>query len=198
MYANAAARRPVTASLRPATSDPAVSDRVEWLVVRAARGDRAAFDELYACTIDRVYAVCLRLSGERAAAERLTQDTYVRAWQKLRTFRADAAFTTWLHRLAVNVVLGELRQARRRAARELSFEEEDAGALRAHAPEPGLRLDLERAIATLPAGARAVLVLHDIEGYRHDEIAQLLGIASGTAKAQLHRARRLLQERLNR
>ena len=181
----------------PATVDSG-SVRIERLAARAARGDRASFDELYACTVERVYALCLRLSGERGAAERLTQDTYVRVWQTLPTFRAEAAFTTWLHRLTINVVLGAARQAQRHAGRELGIDEEHADFVAARAPEPGLRLDLERAIASLPAGARAVLVLHDIEGYRHDEIAGLLGIAPGTAKAQLHRARRLLRERLNR
>lgn len=184
---------------RPAAQpDPAdEAGAVERLAMRAARGDRAAFDELYARTVDRVYAVCLRVSGDRTTAEGLTQDTYVRVWQKLATFRADSAFTTWLHRLAVNVVLNDVRQAQRRRGREYRLGDEVLVA-RPDQADPAMRLDLERAIATLPPRARAVLVLHDVEGYKHHEIAELLGIATGTAKAQLHRARMLLQQRLER
>ncbi|MGH7444667.1 MAG: RNA polymerase sigma factor [Longimicrobiales bacterium] len=166
--------------------------------MRAARGDRAAFDQLYARTVDRVYAVCLRVSGDRATAEALTQDTYVRVWQKLDTFRSDSAFTTWLHRLAVNVALNDCRQAQRRRGREHPLGDEDVLVASPDRADPTVRLDIERAIATLPVRARAVLVMHDVEGYKHHEIAELLGIATGTAKAQLHRARRLLQQRLER
>ncbi len=186
----------MTPLVRPVLLDRAFDDAaIGQLVVRAAAGDRGAFDALYAHTVERVYGVCLRLSGHRPTAERLTQDTYVRVWHKLGTFRGEAAFTTWLHRLAVNVVLNDAREAQRRDGRERALTEADSRRPM-RASEPGVRLDVERAIAALPPRARAVLVLHDVEGYKHHEIAELLGIAVGTAKAQLHRARQLLQQRL--
>lgn len=168
------------------------------LVCRAQAGERRAFDALYHRNVERVYAVCLRMSGEVAEAERLTQDTFVRAWQKLSSFRGESAFSSWLHRLAVNVVLQDGRSERRRRSRVEAVERPESltAAVRTHDAE--LALDLERAIATLPRGARTVLVLHDIEGYKHEEIAAMLGTAVGTTKAQLHRARRLLRERLER
>ena len=168
------------------------------LVERARAGDREAFDALYARHVGRVYALCLRMSGDREAAERLTQDAFVRAWQRISGFRGDAAFGSWLHRLAVNVVLMDGRSESRRRARV--FEVEDPGVFERgrDAPADDVRMDLEAAIAKLPKGARAVLVLHDVEGYPQQEIADMLGIAVGTVKAQLHRARRLLRERLDR
>jgi RNA polymerase sigma factor (sigma-70 family) len=168
------------------------------LVRRAQSGDRAAFDALYYRNVERVYAVCLRMCGDVDRAERLTQDAFVRAWQKLGSYRGESAFSSWLHRLSVNVVLGDARQDRRRTARVENVES-PAAFERVTAPRDAeAGMDLERAIASLPNGARTVLVLHDIEGYRHDEIAAMLGTAVGTTKAQLHRARRLLRERLER
>ncbi len=170
------------------------------LVRQAARGDTRAFERLYRAHVNRVYGLCVRLAdGDHAKAEQYTQDAFVRAWEKLDTFRGDCQFSTWLHRLTVNLVLGEYRLLRR----WVSFEDESAGvdgdtALAAGAEHPQLnlgdRIDVERALAKLPRGARAVLVLHDVEGYQHDEIARLTGIAVGTSKAQLHRARRLMKE----
>ena len=168
---------------------------VAALLPRARAGDRDAFDGLYALTVARVYGLCLRMSGSTGEAERLTQDTYVRAWTKLDSFRGDAEFGTWLHRVAVNVVLQDRRSAQRRLER---VEYADALDAPARAAEPGLRLDLERAIAALPPGARAALVLHDVEGYKHEEIARMTGSAVGTIKAQLHRARRLVRRALER
>jgi RNA polymerase sigma-70 factor (ECF subfamily) len=167
------------------------------LVQRAQNGDRAAFDALYTRYAGRVYALCLRMAGSRAEAERLAQDTFVRAWQRLDSFRGESAFGSWLHRIAVNAVLEDARRERRRTDRIESVYDIEVHAppVRSHVED---RLDLERAIATLPPGARAVLVLHDIEGYTHDEIGAMLGIAAGTAKAQLHRARRLLRGWLER
>jgi RNA polymerase sigma-70 factor (ECF subfamily) len=134
------------------------------------------------------------MCGDPSLAEELTQEAFIRAWQRLGSFRGDSAFSTWLHRLSVNVVLGHLRSTKRRAERELPeverFEPADAD----RAPEPGTAVDLERAINTLPQGARTVFVLHDVEGYRHREIAEIAGMAEGTSKAQLHRARKLLRE----
>ena len=168
------------------------------LVQRAQAADREAFDVLYAKHVGRVYAVCLRMCANTSEAERLTQDAFVRAWQRLSSFRGDSEFSSWLHRLAVNVVLEDSRAARRRHARVQEVEDpsyfERGG--RDHAVDHDSRMDLEQAIATLPPGARQALVLHDVEGYKHEEIATLLGIAAGTVKAQLHRARRLMRERL--
>jgi RNA polymerase sigma-70 factor (ECF subfamily) len=169
--------------------------------VRLARaGDRAAFERLYRSHVGRVHALCLRLSGERGLASEFTQDAFVLAWQKLSLLESDAAFASWLYRLTVNVVFMKLRRLKKWSNRE-------AGSDVLEAVEPtrgrrddgaGSRVDLERAIATLPAQARAVFVLHDIEGYRHDEIANHMSIAVGTSKAQLHRARHLLREVLDR
>lgn len=165
------------------------------LVRRAQGGDRSAFEALYRAAVGRVYAVCLRMTGNRTSAEELTQEAFVRAWRKLGTFRGEAAFTTWMHRLAVNVVLGARRSGSRRP--EVSSEDEPAVAERSAPPIASVEaIDLERAIAGLPTRARQVFVLHEIEGYRHDEIAELAGMAVGTSKAHLNRARRLLREAL--
>ncbi len=175
---------------------PVESASDDGLVRRAQADDRAAFDSLYAQHVGRVYAVCLRMCANRLEAEQLTQDVFVKAWQKLKTFRGQSAFGSWLYRLAVNVVLQEGRSTRRRTARVLNMAEPELFE-RATAPTASDdRLDLERAIATLPNGARQVLVLHDIEGYKHEEIARLTGTTVGSVKSQLHRARRLLRERL--
>ncbi len=163
------------------------------LVRQAQQGDQAAFQSLYREHVGRVYALCLRLTADAAEAEELTQDAFVRAWERLATFRGESAFSSWLYRLTVNVVFMSRRAARRRAQRV--FATDNPGALERPGREsnPGVGLDLERAVAALPPGAREVFVLYDVEGYRHEEIAQLTGIAVGTSKAQLFRARRLLR-----
>lgn len=165
------------------------------LVERAQRGERGAFESLYHEHVGRVHALCLRMSGDRGRAEELTQDVFVRAWSRLDSFRGDAAFGTWLHRIAVNAVLQKRRSDRRREQRVETREllEYEAPATR---ERPAEQLDLERAIARLPEGAKAVFLLHDVHGYKHHEIADMMGIAVGTTKAQLHRARRLLREAL--
>jgi len=168
------------------------------LVARAQAGDQTAFRELYREHAGRVYALCLRLTGDSRDAEERTQDVFVRLWDKLRSFRGDSAFSSWLHRLAVNVVLNERRTTGRRERRVMPAEDLDNVAGAQHAAPLHLNIDLERAIAELPDGAREVFVLYDIEGYGHGEIAQLVGIAEGTSKAQLFRARRLLREKLER
>jgi RNA polymerase sigma-70 factor (ECF subfamily) len=172
-------------------------------VARAAAGDRVAFERLYRLHVNRVFSLCARMAGERTLAEELTQDVFVRAWEKLSLFRGESSFSTWLHRLAVNVVLNARKTEGRQRSR---FEEndDDAGGMDVHAGvvgaplPPGDMLDLEDAIARLPPGARRVFVLHDVEGYKHEEIAEMLGVTSGATKAQLHRARLLLRETLNR
>jgi len=162
------------------------------LVQRARAGDEAAFEALYRAHAGRVYALCLRMTGDEAVAKELTQDAFVRAWEQLRSFRGDAAFGTWLHRLTVNAVLMDRRQAARR--REDALEAEGTAAPAALRAQPELRMDIEAAVRALPPMARQVLVLHDIEGYEHAEIGRALGIAEGTSKAHLFRARRLLRE----
>ncbi len=134
--------------------------------------------------------------ADPSRAEDLTQEAFVRAWEKLPSFRGESAFGTWLHRLTVNVVLGRLRSSRRRRGEVMATEELRVVPERGPAREPGAGIDLERAIAALPPQARLVFVLHDVEGFRHAEIAGLAGIAEGTSKAHLHRARRLLREAL--
>jgi RNA polymerase sigma-70 factor (ECF subfamily) len=182
---------PLTLSPTPASDDVAL----------AITGDRRAFERLYRANVDRIFSVCVRMVGDRARAEELTQDAFVRAWEKLGTFRGDAQFSTWLHRLAVNVVLNDREaEGRRRDRHDDGIEDMDAiahGDVRP-LPVPGLSLDLEQAIAALPPGAKKVFVLHDVEGYTHEEIAEQLGITSGGCKAQLHRARMLLRRMLTR
>jgi RNA polymerase sigma-70 factor (ECF subfamily) len=150
-----------------------------------------AFEVLYRQHVGRVHALCRRMAP--AEADELTQRAFVKAWEGLPSFQQRSAFGTWLHRLAVNVVLTEQRAASRRQARVIAFEHPGGSQ-----PPPPVadRLDLERAIATLPERARQVFVLHDIEGYKHREIAGFMGISDGTSKGQLHRARRLLREAL--
>jgi RNA polymerase sigma-70 factor (ECF subfamily) len=172
-------------------------------VARAAAGDRNAFERLYRLHANRVFSLCVRMVGDRTRAEELTQDVFVRAWEKLHLFRGESAFATWLHRMTVNVVLNARKSDGRQRSR---FEEndEEAGGMDALPGvvgmplAPGDMLDLENAITRLPPGARRVFVLHDVEGYKHEEIAEMLGVTSGATKAQLHRARLLLREALNR
>ena len=169
----------------------------------AADPERALddFEPFYRAHVGRVYALCLRMAGDRGRAEELTQDVFVRAGEKRAGFRGASLVSTWLHRLAVNVVLNAARAERRRMARVQPAEAPDElpGAMAgAREPQVGERLDLERAIAMLPPGARAAFVLHDVEGYRCEEIARLTGITPATVRSQLHRARGLLMEALDR
>lgn len=171
-------------------------------VALAAAGDRRAFERIYRFHVNRVFSVCVRMSGDRVLAEELTQDVFVRAWSKLSLYRGESAFSTWLHRLAVNVVLNARKTEGRRRGRFASEGDgEDTGdtmpAL-ARTATPLIAIDLEAAVAMLPPGARRVFVLHDVEGYKHEEIATMLEITSGGSKAQLHRARMLLREALER
>ena len=168
------------------------------LIRRALDGDPDAFESVYRAHVGRVHAVCLRMTGSGRRAEELTQDVFVRAWERLASFRGESSLASWLHRMAVNVVLEDARSERRRHARVEPMEDPASAEQGGVGAEPGSRIDLERAIASLPSGARTVFVLHDIEGYRHGEIAGLTGSAEGSVRAQLHRARRLLMEALTR
>ncbi|HVT40523.1 MAG TPA: RNA polymerase sigma factor [Gemmatimonadaceae bacterium] len=167
----------------------------------ASRGDRRAFERLYRTHVGRVFSLCARMVGDHSRAEELTQDVFVRAWEKLAQFRGDSAFGTWLHRLAVNVVLNDRQVERRRRERHGDGVEDvdtlSHGDVRPHEVRvPGLSIDLEKAIAGLPPGARKVFVLHDVQGFTHEEIGDMLGVTAGGCKAQLHRARMLLREAL--
>jgi RNA polymerase sigma-70 factor (ECF subfamily) len=163
-------------------------------VARAAAGDVRAFEDLYRMHLPRVHSLVRRMTAGRDADE-LTQDVFVRVWQKLGTFRGDSSFTTWLHRLAVNVVIERFRSDRTRRARLLEgdtiFE-----TLAGPAATRDIGLDFEAALEKLPDGAREIFVLHDIEGHKHHEIASMLDISAGTSKAQLHRARMMLRKHL--
>lgn len=159
-------------------------------VARAKRGDVGAFEQLYREHVDHIYAVCLRMTGEANAAEDMTQAAFIKAWERIGQFRGRSAFGTWLHRIAVNVVL----DARRRTLREDELDETLPDARSGGGP--GTLVDLERAVRELPERTRIVFVLHDVEGYTHREIAEALGVTDGTTKTLLHRARKALRERL--
>jgi RNA polymerase sigma-70 factor (ECF subfamily) len=165
-------------------------------VDKARAGDRLAFEKLYRSHCDRIYALCWRMcGGDRALAEDMVQEAFVRAWNKLDLFRGDSKFGTWLHRLAVNVVLSDRRTRLKRVQREQQINENVERVLVGQKDVvAGLRQDLEAAIAGLPERARTVLILYDIEGYQHAEIAAMTGMAVGSSKAQLHRARKLVRE----
>lgn len=162
----------------------------------AASGDGQAFERLYRTHVARIHSLARRMTDAEHADD-LTQDVFVRAWSKLGTYRAEAAFGTWLHRLAVNVILARRTTLGTERSRYTASDDAlDDVAGRPARPELGI--DFEDAIARLPEGARRVFVLHDIEGYRHEEIAELLGIVPGTSKSQLHHARMALREHLER
>jgi len=164
------------------------------LIKQAQRSDARAFEALYRLHIDRVYGICLRMTGNVSEAEDCAQEAFIQAWNKMKKFRGDSAFSTWLHRIAVNSVLGRMRKSKREQDRIVAVTENalstvtmgDTGELR----------DLSEAVDRLPEGARNVFVLHAVYGYSHDETGAMLGIAAGTSKAQLHRAKRLLVQQL--
>lgn len=169
----------------------------DWKDVElAAKGDSPAFERLYRAQVGRIHSLARRMLSPEEADE-ATQDVFVRAWEKLGTFRGDAAFGTWLHRLAVNVFLGLRKTAGKR--RERMLEGDDPFSQMASRPEQSdLSMDFQVAISRLPAGAKRVFVLHDVEGYKHAEIGEMLGVSTGTSKAQLHRARMALRKYLER
>jgi RNA polymerase sigma-70 factor (ECF subfamily) len=165
-------------------------------VRRAAGGDTAAFERLYRAQVGRIHSLARRMVGEEDADD-ATQEIFIRAWNKLDTFRGDAAFGTWLHRLGINFLLG-WRTSRARDRERFRQNEVALDTAPARRSDAALRLDFESAIGRLPDGAREVFVLHDIEGFKHREIARMLGVTEGTTKAQLHRARMALRQYLER
>src|SRR5262245_58154405 len=174
------------------------SEQIDWvtgLIQRARKGDSHAFERLYREFSGRVYGLCLRMTRDPSAAEDCAQEAFINAWRALDRFEIRSSFGTWLHRIAVNVVLGKRRRPSFSA--ETSLESEQLEETGFSLDTPVEESEIEDAIAGLPDGARDVLVLSGIYGYSHGETAEMLGVAEGTCKAQLHRARKLLQERLN-
>lgn len=174
-------------------ADSAAAEK-RW-VEKARNADTHAFEKLYRANVDKVYGLCLRMTGNASEAEDCVQDAFIQAWKKLDKFRGDSAFGTWLHRVAVNVVLGRMRKSKReqdriRAVSEVAPPAETMA-------DNGELNDIEQAINELPSGARHVFVLHAVYGYSHGETGNMLGIAEGTSKAQLNRARRLLAQQIN-
>ncbi len=175
-----------------ATTDAFADERA--LIRRAQGSDARAFEALYRMHVGKVYGVCLRMTGNVSEAEDCAQEAFIQAWNKLDKFRGDSAFSTWLHRIAVNSVLGRMRKSKREqdriaAVTEVTTTKFDTG-------DTGEMRDLSEAVDRLPEGARNVFVLHAIYGYSHNETGEMLGIATGTSKAQLHRAKRLLAQQL--
>ncbi len=162
------------------------------LIARAKAGDTAAFELLYRRYVNKVYSLCYRMTANKALSEELTQEAFIRVWQKLDLFHGDSSFDTWLHRLATNVVISNMRR------KNLIDLQDDFNAMLNQQADrnsdTGVGMDLESAILKLPSGARQVFVLHDVEGYKHAEIAGMMEIAIGTSKTQLHRGRKLLRE----
>lgn len=185
----------LTVRVMPGPSPSHDDAPIDDIVRRAQRGEVDAFESLYRQHAPPVYALCRRMAGDDREARELTQDVFVRAWERLASFRGQSAFATWLHRLAVNTVLEHFRGAKRDDAR---FGDEEVDLVGGTVESQlDARIDLDAALARLPHGARVAFVLHDIEGYSHDEIAELTGTAPGTARAQAWRARRALLKLLD-
>jgi len=177
------------------SGDRPIHNAIESDVALAARGDSSAFERLYRIHVARIHSLTRRMLGSDEADE-VTQDIFVRTWHKLGQFRGDSRFSTWLHRLAVNVVIERRRSFA--IQRERIVDDPSALDLVTVAPaRADLTVDFEHAIEQLPPGAREILVLHDVEGYKHREIAAMLAITTGTSKRQLHRARMLMRRHLD-
>ena len=174
---------------------PASASEEAACIARAKRRDMRAFEALYRLHVDKVYGLCLRMTGNVSEAEDCAQEAFIQAWNQIERFRGDSRFATWLHRIAVNAVLGRMRKSKR--------EQDRLQVAEALHPQPvtaadtGTMRDLSEAVNSLPEGARHVFVLNAVYGYTHEEAAEMLGIAAGTSKAQLHRARRLLAQQLD-
>ena len=172
-----------------------MQDDENQLVIRSLNGDRSAYEKLYRANIGKVYALCLRMCGQKELAEDLAQESFIRAWQKLDSFRGDSKFSSWLYRLTSNVVIGHLRSNSKwqleqydESAHERSFADTVTNdTISAHHDE------IEKALQTLPEKARVVLIMHDYLGYKHTEISEITGMAIGTSKTHLHRAKAQLK-----
>lgn len=199
MFTSDSETRPVTgadASDESAGGAPEATnppEEEEW-IRRAQKGDVAAFEPLYRAHVGRVHALCLRMLADRSAAEELTQDTFVRAWERIGSYRAEASFGTWVYRIGVNQVLSALRAQKRWSDKLRDFASSVVPTTSAtQAPAASGELDLERAVRSLPERARLVFLLHDVEGYKHAEIAEMMGLTTGTTKTHLHNARQKLR-----
>jgi RNA polymerase sigma-70 factor, ECF subfamily len=189
----------LTGARKPQGNKPSEAEAIE----RAKQGDAEAFETLYHLHKRRVYSLCLRMTANTAAAEDLTQEAFLQLYRKIGTFRGESAFSTWLHRMAVNVVLMQLRK---KGLPVIPLEETIETEEESHKKEPGAddvrlagsidRLQLENAIEDLPPGYRIVFLLHDVQGYEHNEIARMVGCSIGNSKSQLHKARMKLRELL--
>nr|WP_095497600.1 RNA polymerase sigma factor [Paraferrimonas haliotis] len=173
--------------------DASEAQQVEW-VAQALRGDRSAFQALYQANLGRVYALCYRLSGDHDLAQDFCQEAFVRIWQKLAMFNGDSRFSTWAHRLTVNLCLNKLKQQKTWWQRFIPM---DSVAESSAVAAPSNYHGIDKLLPKLPQQARLVFVLHAVEGYKHTEVASMLNIKSGTSKAQYHRAKKLLQEMLS-
>jgi RNA polymerase sigma-70 factor, ECF subfamily len=185
--------------VRPADTHATPNDdeQIDAVVRRAQQGDVEAFENVYRTHAPAIHGLCRRIAGNERDARDLVQDVFVRAWEKLGSFRGQSTLATWLHRLAVNVVLQHLRTARRDGLRMIDDVDDATFGARSPGAAVDAGIDMEWALTQLPAGARTVFVLHDVHGYSHDEIARMTGIAPGTARAQLWRARRALTRLLD-
>lgn len=175
------------------TTSDLVTGEAAW-IRQAQRSDSQAFESLYRLHVDKVYGLCLRMTGNVSEAEDCTQDAFIQAWNQLGKFRGDSAFATWLHRIAVNTVLGRIRKSKRERERLQAVTDTSLAPLATN--DTGELSDLSAAVDRLPDGARHAFILHAVYGYTHDEAGSMLGIAAGTSKAQVHRARRLLVQQL--
>lgn len=167
-------------------------------VERARRGDADAFEQLYREHSGWVYALARRMADDETLARDMTQEIFIKLWQKISSFRGDSEFTTWFRRIAINICLNRLSSEKRRSNRVFTTDDVAAYETGGKSHGAGAGIDLERAIRGLPEHARAVFVLHEVEGYKQREIAEMTGVAEGTVKSQLHRARKLLQAAMNR
>lgn len=166
------------------------------LIADILRGDAIAERKLYDAHVDRIYRLAWRMSGDETLARDFTQDTFIRAFDRLADFRGDSSLATWLHSIGTSVILNGLKKVKRIHGREIGGDELPEVTITQREAEPDLKLRLQRAIDGLPDGYRTVFVMHDVEGYTHEEIANALGIQPGTSKAQLHRARARLRDEL--
>ena len=180
-------------------SKPALENTLQedenQLVLRSLNGDRTAYEKLYRANVGKVYALCLRMCGQKDLAEDLTQEAFIRAWQKLDSFRGDSKFSSWLYRLTSNVVIGHMR-----SNKKWQFEDYDEGKHEQSLVEisqttmmAANKKDIEKALNTLSEQARVVLIMHEYLGYKHTEISKITGMAIGTSKTHLHRARAQLK-----
>ena len=176
------------------SADQDLAAREKTWISRAQRSDARAFEALYRMHVDKIYGLCLRMTGNVSEAEVCTQEAFIQAWNKMSKFRGDSAFATWLHRVAVNTVLGRIRKSKREHDRLQAVS--DVQQDRVATGDTGELRDLAEAVDRLPERARHVFVLNAVYGYSHEEAAGMLGIAAGTSKAQLHRARKLLAQQL--